>query len=96
MIKVQNIYYMLSYAFQNLNAQDASKYDAEDFEYIDDLFTVILAKGISKQVKQGLGREYILQTENLTSPKGKINVSATTQLQAKQKKIRILPDCLQV
>lgn len=87
MIKVQNIYYMLSYAFQNLNAQDASKYGAEDFEYIDDLFTVILAKGISKQVKQGLGREYVLQTENLTSPKGKINVSATTQLQAKQKKI---------
>lgn len=86
MVRIQNIYYMLSYAFQSLNEKESSKYGAEEFEYIDDLFTVILAKGISKQLKQGLGREYVIQTEELISPKGKINISETVKLRAIQKK----------
>ena len=64
MIKIQNVYYMLSYAFQNLNEVEAQKYSAEKFEFIDDLFTAILAKGIAKQVKRGLGKEYIYHTGN--------------------------------
>ena len=35
MIKIQNVYYMLSYAFQNLNEVEAKKYSAEKFEFID-------------------------------------------------------------
>lgn len=86
MIRVQNIYYMLAYAFQNLNEAEIKKYSFEDFEYVDDLFTVILAKGIAKQVKRGLGKEYVHHTENLVSPKGKICLSESVNLRSIHKK----------
>lgn len=87
MIKVQNVYYMLSYAFQNLNETEARNYSSEKFEFIDDLFTAILAKGIAKQVKRGLGKEYLYHTEELTSPKGRICVSDTLKLRSVQKNV---------
>ena len=77
MIKVRNVYYMLSYAFQNLNETEVQNYSSEKFEFIDDLFTAILAKGIAKQVKRGLGKEYLYHTEELAAPKGRICVAGT-------------------
>lgn len=76
---------MLSYAFRTLHEAEAEKYLSEKFEYIDDLFTVILAKGIGKQVKQGIGKEYVYNTQELISPKGKICISETIKVRAVQK-----------
>lgn len=85
MIKVQNVYYMLAYAFQNLNEEEAQKYSSEKFEFIDDLFTVILANGIAKQIKRGLGKEYIYHNVELVSPKGRIDIKETIKHRAVQK-----------
>ncbi len=74
-IKIKNIYYMLSYAFRTLSEDRYKDIEAEEFEYTADLMAAILAKGMSGQIKRGLGRDYVLQTENLSSPKGKINMS---------------------
>lgn len=87
MIRIQNVYYMLAYAFQNLNEAEVKNYSAEKFEYIDDLFTVILAKGIAKQIKRGLGKEYLYHTEELISPKGRICIADTMKLRAVQKNV---------
>lgn len=87
MIKVQNVYYMLSYAFQSLNETEVKNYSSEKFEFIDDLFTVILAKGIAKQVKRGLGKEYLYHTEEMASPKGRICIADTLKFRAVQKNI---------
>lgn len=62
-IFIQNIYYMLSYAFQVLQQQDYQCIASEKFEHIDDLFAAILAKGVSRQLKQGLYREYVSRSE---------------------------------
>jgi 5-methylcytosine-specific restriction enzyme subunit McrC len=75
MIKIQNIYYMLAYAFQVLNEDSYAKMATEEFDNIGDLFAAILAIGIGKQIKRGLGKEYIRNTEVLSFPRGKINVS---------------------
>lgn len=85
MIKIQNVYYMLSYAFQNLNEAEAKKYSSEKFEFIDDLFTAILAKGIAKQVKRGLGKDYVYHTEELVSPRGRVCITETLKMRAVQK-----------
>lgn len=85
MIKVRNIYYMLSYAFRTLNEKEAAGYEAEEFEYIDSLFAVILARGIGKQLKRGLGREYQNQAETTVSPKGKLRMADTLKLRAAHK-----------
>lgn len=75
MIPVKNIYYMLSYAFQILNEQAYKNVSTEKFENVYELCAAILAKGMSSQIKRGLAKEYIPQTEPLSSLLGKINVS---------------------
>ena len=82
MIRVQNIYYMLAYAYQTLNSHDEKKYSSESFDFVDDLFAAILSNGLGKLLKQGLRREYIVHEETLTSPRGKICLSETMNLQA--------------
>lgn len=86
MIKIQNIYYMLAYAFQTLNQDSYSKVSSEEFEHVADLFAVILGKGIAKQIKKGLGKEYICQSEALSLPCGKIDISASIKSQTHLKR----------
>ena len=68
---------MLTYAFQVLKQSNYDEIAAEEFDTIVDLFAEILTKGISKQVKQGLHREYILQRENLSGKRGKLDFPET-------------------
>lgn len=75
MIKVQNIYYMLAYAFQILSEREYRKLASEHFENAADLCAAILIKGVGTQLKRGLGRDYIAVTEPLSSPRGKIDIS---------------------
>lgn len=59
MIPVQNVYYMLSYAFKVLNEQGYKRIATEEFNNTAELMAAILAKGIAVQLKRGLGKEYI-------------------------------------
>ena len=45
MIKIKNIFYMLSYAMVPLSESGYRKTDVEDFSHIEDLFAMILEKG---------------------------------------------------
>ena len=86
MIRIQNIYYMLAYAFRVLNEKGYRRVATEHFENTGELFAAILACGIRSQLKQGLGQEYIQQTEAITSLRGKIDLSETMKTQALQRK----------
>lgn len=86
MIQIQNIYYMLSYAFQVLNEQGYRNIATEEFDNTAELCAAILARGISTQVKCGLGKEYIPQTEALSSIRGKIDISESIKTQTFLKK----------
>lgn len=72
MIRIQNIYYMLSYAFQVLNEDGYKQVATEEFENAAELCAAILIKGVSSQLKRGLGKEYIVQTEELSTLRGKL------------------------
>lgn len=86
MIPIQNVYYMLSYAFQVLNEEGYRNMATEEFDNVAELCTAILAKGVSVQLKRGLGRAYIEQTEPLTSPRGRIEVSESLKTMFMQRK----------
>ena len=86
MIRIQNIYYMLSYAFQVLNEQRYKQVATEDFENVGELCSEILIKGVSAQIKRGLGKEYISQTEPLSLLRGKINIHTSLKEQTMIKK----------
>ncbi|WP_068269090.1 5-methylcytosine-specific restriction endonuclease system specificity protein McrC [Caviibacter abscessus] len=75
MIPVRNVYYMLSYAFKVLNENGYKNMANERFNNVAELYAAILSKGVSVQLKKGIGREYISETEVLSSLRGKIDVS---------------------
>lgn len=78
-ILIKNIYYMLSYAFTTLKQGGYEDVDAENFDNLHDLFAAILAKGIGRQLKQGLYREYLNRTDTLPVVRGKIDMPGTIQ-----------------
>ena len=78
-ILIKNIYYMLSYAFQTLNQGEYESIATEEFDNLHNLFAAILAKGIGRQIKQGLYREYHLHCEDLPTLRGKIALQATAR-----------------
>ncbi len=87
MIKnIRNIYYMLSYAFQNLRQGRYKTCETEDFDNAKELFAEILIKGISQEVKRGLGKGCILKQSQLTNPKGKFNITESIKNSAIQKR----------
>ena len=77
MIKIKNIYYMLSYAYSVLQEDGYKSILTEEFDHAADLFSAILDAGISTQIKRGLARDYIEKSEEVSVPVGKINISAS-------------------
>lgn len=86
MIPIKNIYYMLSYSFQVLNEQGYKKIDTEKFHNVAELCASILTKGISVQLKKGLGREYIQEEDVISSIRGKIDITTSIKLRTMLKK----------
>lgn len=86
-IYIKNIFYMLSYAFQQLRQNNYEDISGEDFDDMYDLFSEILIRGVSFQLKQGLHREYVAQHDSLSTLKGKMNMNGTihNMMQRKQK-----------
>lgn len=82
MIPVQNIYYMLSYVFEALNPIGYLKLDKEKFTNVEDLYAKIISLCIEAQIKRGLGREYIPHTESITTPRGRIDITASIKEQS--------------
>ena len=86
MIPVQNIYYMLAYAFQVLNENGYKNIETEQFDNVGELCAAILSKGVSLQLKRGLGKEYVPETEALSSLRGKIDIAESTKTQSMLRK----------
>ena len=82
MIPVHNVYYMLSYAFKALSSQGYRQMATEDFHNVADLCAAILCKGVSRQIKRGLGREYIAKNEPLSALRGRIDISESIKTQS--------------
>lgn len=75
--RVQNIYYMLAYAFQVLHENGYRDVATEKFENGLELLAAILGRGVSIQIKRGLIRQYITREEALSTPRGRIEVNAS-------------------
>lgn len=86
MIPIQNIYYMLSYAFQTLQAENYKDLATENFHNTAELCAAILDKGIGIQLKHGLRRDYVSKSESLSTLQGKLNISESIKTQTMLKK----------
>ena len=81
MIRMKNVYYMLAYAYQTLNEEGFSSVKSEDFENVHDLMAAILIRGVSNQIKRGLHRDFVRQTEILGNLRGKIDITSSVKHQ---------------
>lgn len=86
MIPIQNIHYMLSYAFQTLQAENYKDLATENFHNTAELCAAILDKGIGIQLKHGLRRDYVSKSESLSTLQGKLNISESIKTQTMLKK----------
>lgn len=77
MIPVRNVFYMLSYAFRSLQARGWADVATEDFDSVADLCAAILCRGMSAQLKRGLWHEYVPHEEELSTVRGRLDVTAS-------------------
>ena len=82
MIRVRNLFHMLAYAFSALTEQGYRSMATEDFDNAAELCAAILERGVSLQLKRGLGQEYVRRSEARSSLRGTIKVTESVKLQA--------------
>ena len=80
-IRIQNIYYMLAYAFRDFRFNMFEDICGENFKDIHNLFAEILIRCVSSQLKQGLYKTYVNQEGALPVIRGRIDMLKTRVIQ---------------
>jgi 5-methylcytosine-specific restriction enzyme subunit McrC len=76
-IPIQNIYYLLCYAWNRLAERDTVDVHGIDTTSLVDLFAKVLIGGMGHLLKRGLDRGYISRSEEGRCIKGKLNFGPT-------------------
>lgn len=76
-IPIENVYYLLCYAWDKLQEKDQVKISVDDQTELIDLFAHILINGTRKLLKRGIDHNYISETVSYAGVKGKLEFSAT-------------------
>lgn len=76
-IPIQNIYYLLCYAWNKLEEINIVNVNEIDSTELIDLFAKVLSNSCSRLLKQGLDRYYTEHEDVIMGIKGKFNFSAT-------------------
>lgn len=86
-VYIQNIFYMLSYAFQGLTKDEEQRIASEEFENTADLLCAVLTLAVSSLLKRGLYKEFIAVEEDLHTLRGKIDLGSTIRNYSKGDKV---------
>ncbi len=78
-IPILNIYYLLCYAWNQLDERDIVDVSGIDSTNILDLFAKVLIGGLNHLIKQGLDRGYVNFNEDTRCLRGKVNFSHTAK-----------------
>jgi len=76
-IPIENIYFLLCYAWNKLDEKDRIKVDLDGNTKVIDLLTKVLISGTKVLLKRGIEKDYIRETVELPGIKGKLEVAAT-------------------
>lgn len=74
-IPIENIYYLLCYAWNKLDEKDRVNVSIDDKTELLDLFAKVLINATKMLLKRGIDKNYIDHTEELAGVKGKIQIS---------------------
>lgn len=76
-IPIENIYYLLCYAWNKLDEKERVNVSIDDKTELLDLFAKVLINATKILLKRGIDKNYIDYTEELAGVKGKIQISQT-------------------
>ncbi|MCG7856691.1 5-methylcytosine-specific restriction endonuclease system specificity protein McrC [Flavihumibacter sediminis] len=76
-IPIENIYYLLCYAWNKLEEKNRVSVDATDYNSLPDLFAKVLLNGTRILLKRGIDKNYQGITEEVIGIKGKLEFSST-------------------
>jgi 5-methylcytosine-specific restriction enzyme subunit McrC len=82
-IPIQNLYFLLVYAWDVLDEAGAIDLGASNVCVPEDLFAKILRNGIRHLLKRGLDRAYRSETNDIPGVRGKLEISATLKRKGK-------------
>jgi len=80
-IPIENIYYLLCYAWDKLEEKDRVQIDVEASTTIQDLLARVLINASRILLKRGIDKTYLRYTEDRYGVKGKIDISDTLKRQ---------------
>ena len=88
-IPIENIYYLLCYAWNKLDERDRVSVSIDDSTELLDLFAKVLINATHILIKRGLDKNYVAQTVEFAGIKGKLELGQTlkSNLQLKQKTV---------
>jgi 5-methylcytosine-specific restriction enzyme subunit McrC len=72
-IPIQNIYYLLSYAWNKLEEKDIVPVEQIESNHALDLFAKVLSNGMAYIMRRGLDRGYIVQTDQTSRLRGRVD-----------------------
>lgn len=78
-IPVKNIFYMLCYAWDTLDQKEKIMAGSEDFNNIYDLLASVYITGCKNILKRGLNKNYVLQCQNVSLVRGKIDFTESNK-----------------
>jgi 5-methylcytosine-specific restriction enzyme subunit McrC len=80
-IPVQNIYYLLCYAWDSLEYGEMTHVDTDDFDSIESLLAKVLIESTDSLLKRGLVHDYIETEAEIAGVKGRINFDVSMRRQ---------------
>lgn len=74
-VPIRNVYNMLVYAFEILKSKEYEQLSREDCKDIHDLLASLLLCGTQTLIKRGFLKNYVGQTEELTTLRGRVDIA---------------------
>jgi 5-methylcytosine-specific restriction enzyme subunit McrC len=78
-VPVQNVYYMLLYAWQLVGERSPTDVTAEGYTVLQDLLAHVLADTVTRLLSRGLDRGYVGQEESVPGIRGKLDLGETVK-----------------
>jgi 5-methylcytosine-specific restriction enzyme subunit McrC len=78
-IPVQNVYYLLCYAWNRIEARDKVDVSSLTGDRIENLFAKVLTEGTAHLIRSGMDRGYVTETQEERRVRGKLLVSQSVK-----------------
>lgn len=85
-IDVENTWQMLRYLYDELRTKRFNNFDISELQNVNELYAAIISRWCESIAREGLYKEYVvIEDEELTSPKGQINIQASISMNTRSR-----------